>query len=532
MAAQPGRTPFGGSIGGNGTAQATANESEQQSQSVAKRQKKKAKKKRKQQLQSIVQESETADYVATSSQPATKMPKSTSRSSQSSQRPWAASPVEVFQWMIQPVEPEVFFRDYWEKKPLLIRRKKGGYYQDLFSSQQLDDIIRKNYIKYGINIDLARYEDGERTTENPEGRVHPNVMWAMYEDGCSIRMLNPQTYAPPVWQLTSTLQEYFQCMVGCNTYLTPQGAQGFAPHYDDIEAFILQLEGEKRWRVYANPTGERLPRTSSLNFDQEDMGQPLLDVVLKPGDMLYFPRGYAHQAVSTEDKHSLHLTVSTYQLFDWAQYMQKLVPAALEEAIASDDTFRAGLPLQTLGFVGLAHAESTDPRRKKFEAKAKQLITRLADHANFDRAADAVAVDFIHASMPPFLTPEETAATSRINHLEAETNAERLGEGVQGTDWIKLLRRETCRLVAENEQAILLYHNYDNGMFWHAEDPQSVEYPVEFAAALEHLIHAEDYVRVNHLPELPEQLQQDIATSLFDAGLVMRQTQEQMEADN
>ena len=24
-------------------------------------------------------------------------------------------------------------------------------------------------------------------------------------------------------------------MVGCNTYLTPKGAQGFAPHYDDIE---------------------------------------------------------------------------------------------------------------------------------------------------------------------------------------------------------------------------------------------------------------------------------------------------------
>ena len=32
--------------------------------------------------------------------------------------------------------------------------------------------------------------------------------------------------------------------------LTPPGTQGFAPHWDDIEAFVIQLEGKKHWRVY------------------------------------------------------------------------------------------------------------------------------------------------------------------------------------------------------------------------------------------------------------------------------------------
>ena len=36
------------------------------------------------------------------------------------------------------------------------------------------------------------------------------------------------------------------------SYLTPPGSQGFAPHYDDIEAFVVQLEGRKHWRLY-NP---------------------------------------------------------------------------------------------------------------------------------------------------------------------------------------------------------------------------------------------------------------------------------------
>lgn len=35
--------------------------------------------------------------------------------------------------------------------------------------------------------------------------------------------------------------------------------QGFAPHYDDIDAFVLQLEGCKRWRRAEPPF---LPRTT------------------------------------------------------------------------------------------------------------------------------------------------------------------------------------------------------------------------------------------------------------------------------
>ena len=86
-------------------------------------------------------------------------------------------------------------------------------------------------------------------------------------------MLNPQTFDEQVWKLCATLQEFFGSFVGTNMYLTPPGTQGFAPHYDDVEVFILQLEGKKHWRVYEPRTAqETLPRYSSCNFSQDEIG--------------------------------------------------------------------------------------------------------------------------------------------------------------------------------------------------------------------------------------------------------------------
>ena len=59
-------------------------------------------------------------------------------------------------------------------------------------------------------------------------------------------------------------------------------SQGFAPHYDDVEVFIMQLEGKKRWRLYQpRNSHETLPRFSSQNFQQNEIGKDF-KYVLEP----------------------------------------------------------------------------------------------------------------------------------------------------------------------------------------------------------------------------------------------------------
>ncbi len=65
--------------------------------------------------------------------------------------------------------------------------------QDIFSTAEFDKILRSSRVYFGKNLDVTSYSDEEgRETHNPVGRAHPPVVWDFYNNGCSLRMINPQ----------------------------------------------------------------------------------------------------------------------------------------------------------------------------------------------------------------------------------------------------------------------------------------------------------------------------------------------------
>lgn len=206
-----------------------------------------------------------------------------------------------------------------------VKRGVPEYYKPVISTPDIDKMLRNNNVQFSKNLDVTSYSDGKRETHNPVGRALPNIVWDYYKNGCSIRLLNPQAFIPKLALLNSSLQEYFGCFVGANAYLTPPDSQGFAPHYDDIEAFIMQVEGQKHWKLYAPKSeSETLPRFSSGNFSQDEIGDPIMELTLQPGDLLYFPRGTIHQGRTVPGSHSLHITLSCYQRNTWGDLMEKV----------------------------------------------------------------------------------------------------------------------------------------------------------------------------------------------------------------
>jgi len=429
----------------------------------------------------------------------------------------------AIEWLISPTSVTDFYKDYWEKKPLHLKRSDPSYYKTLFSTKALEKIIREQRVLYGKNLDITSY-DGKRETHNPVGRVFPAVLWDFYNNGCSIRMLNPQTFHNGVWRLCSTLQDHFQNMVGANVYLTPPGTQGFAPHWDDVEVFMLQLERKKHWKIY-NPrsTEETLPRFSSENLEQDDVGNPVIEVDLEPGDMIYMPRGTIHQGNCLNEEHSLHITISAYQLNSWTDLFEKLLPAALTAASQEDLQFREGLPRDFLLNMGVANEDKGSTAREQFISKVKHLMKKLIDYAPIDAACDQMGKKLMHDGLPPALELSEKARTVLGDGEKWNSNKNTVVNRVEidpDTN-IRLIRSTAIRLVSEDD-SVQVYFSTENTREYHEVEEQSLEVGSDMAPAVEHLITSYPaWVKVEDLPleELEDRMK--VAGDLWERGILM-----------
>ena len=143
-----------------------------------------------------------------------------------------------------------------------------------------------------------------------------------------------------------------------NAYLSPPHAQGLDLHYDYHDVFVVQLDGAKRWRVWAplertrNPSKSR--PTEPLTLDE--LGSPLIDTVLRRGDTLYVPRGAPH-AAGTVDEESVHLTVGMPSI-SWDRVVDA---AARAEILAGGLT--APLPTNLLDGGAAAPLDQLDVQR-------------------------------------------------------------------------------------------------------------------------------------------------------------------------
>ncbi|KAL7440856.1 hypothetical protein ACHAXH_004326 [Discostella pseudostelligera] len=536
-----------------------------------------------------------------------------------------------------------FYENYWGKLPLLACLEREGEEDDetnndaisrhaarldgFLNRKIIEEIIQTNKLRYGLDLNVTRYTDamgngvrrrimldpppkkrskmkgGKKVDDDDDGGgdvefvvANPKDIWTNVDTShCTLRLLRPHEHNDNIHALLSLLESEFGCQVGSNAYLTPLISQGFAPHYDDVDVFILQLEGFKRWRVYA-PFSKRetLPRESSRDYTEsevEEMGNgELMDVVLGPGDLLYIPRGWIHQAETVRapsnhktkvngiaDDHSLHLTVSAMQNWCWADYLDILMPDALESAAASDKSIslRDGLPRNFLGYMGTMHQLDDDDNdegssipeglkqamdaqaksspdgerngdeelmdeenrarqrimacRKKFKEEAKKRIMRVCKQAMsmLDDACDQIGKRFLSDRLPPaLLEPERCLTKEGMSNDTAASSLENLHHHNAATKiWpntlCRIVRPNIARLVVEDGKAVL-YHCLDNSRVFRGTPLSPMEFEIDDAPALEQLLTTVEphWIMVKDLIHGDIEDKMEIAQALLNEGIL------------
>jgi ribosomal protein L16 Arg81 hydroxylase len=279
--------------------------------------------------------------------------------------------------LIAPARAEDFFRDHWERKPLHLSRGDAHYYDSILTNEDLEHIISSADLRYPA-IQLARngsYLAAEAYTKNIKhgseffnGVPDLAQIQSEYRSGSTVVLPALQRTWAPLRELCAALENDFSHPAHANAYLTPGDSPGFTPHYDTHEVFVLQIAGNKRWQLFEPPL--TLPhRTQSFTPVGYALPAPVLELELKPGDLLYLPRGYVHAAYTSRG-HSAHVTVGM-TVYTWVELLSELVASSKDMA-----SFRTALPP---GFA------MRDDLKKTLSEGLARCIDQLRDNSNNDR---------------------------------------------------------------------------------------------------------------------------------------------------
>ncbi len=157
------------------------------------------------------------------------------------------------------------------------------------------------------------------------GTVDVDRVLAEFEDGATIVLQALHHNWPPVADFCRRLEAALGEPVQANAYFTPRSAQGLAVHHDTHDVFVLQTAGKKHWRVYEPVVELPLQDQKYSKAKHGEPGEPVEDGVLEAGDTMYLPRGWLHDALTT-DSESLHLTIGV-KVYTWLDAAK----AALDE---------------------------------------------------------------------------------------------------------------------------------------------------------------------------------------------------------
>ncbi|HSC93007.1 MAG TPA: cupin domain-containing protein [Gaiellaceae bacterium] len=159
----------------------------------------------------------------------------------------------------------------------------------------------------------ARLDERAYTTDLPwrpvafTGTAEPERVVAAFAAGATLVLQGLHLHRLQTAAFCRELEAYLGHPAQLNAYFTPRRSQGLPVHHDTHDVFVLQVSGRKRWLVY-DPVWELPLKHQRYVASMGAPGETVLDVVLEAGDTLYLPRGWMHEAL-TSDEDSLHLTV-------------------------------------------------------------------------------------------------------------------------------------------------------------------------------------------------------------------------------
>lgn len=187
-----------------------------------------------------------------------------------------------------------FLRDYWQKKPLLVRQAIPDF-ESPISPDELAGLALEEEVESRLVI-----EHGERPWELQRGPFNEDTFQELPERDWTLLVQAVDQFVPEVAELLEDFKFLPKWRIDdlMISFAAPGG--GVGPHFDNYDVFLLQAHGHRRWQI-----GQLCDADSPLlpHADLKILAQfePTDEWVLAPGDMLYLPPCLAHCGTAEDD---------------------------------------------------------------------------------------------------------------------------------------------------------------------------------------------------------------------------------------
>jgi 50S ribosomal protein L16 3-hydroxylase len=218
--------------------------------------------------------------------------------------------------------PAQFMKRHWQKKPLLVRNAVPDF-QPLLAPTELFALAARDEVESRL---VVHDRKGWRLRRGPLARrALPPLKqpgWTLLVQGVDLH----EAAAHALLQGFSFLPaaRLDDLMI---SYASDQG--GVGPHFDSYDVFLLQAQGQRRWRISRQldlSLQEGVPLKILANFEPQE------EYVLDPGDLLYLPPGYAHDGVAIGECQTYSIGFRAPDQAELArELLQRLADAAAEE---------------------------------------------------------------------------------------------------------------------------------------------------------------------------------------------------------
>jgi len=190
---------------------------------------------------------------------------------------------------LNQLTPQEFLAKYWQKQPVVIKQGFKNF-ADPIAADELAGIAMEEAVQSRIISKKSGQWQAEFGPFESYGQLGDRD-WSLVVQALdnfseeAAELIEPFRFLPH-WRLDDIMA----------SFATPGGSVG--PHVDNYDVFICQGSGKRHWRV--GGFGKHVEVVAHESLLHVEPFEPIIDVVLESGDILYIPPGFPHEGVSLD----------------------------------------------------------------------------------------------------------------------------------------------------------------------------------------------------------------------------------------